>query len=565
MAAFSPACASPACAIVIPTAPDNSFEDFLASADRAGRFIVEVDVFPKDAAPTTYPSLPACGAPACSLGTPVGTVAESVELSFSDHPVFMEPDDSLRPNYVPDARLAQRVDIDTAFSIVPTTANTGQVLVGDIEIFNDDGYLDSFIDEYAVDGRAVRVLFGPESGAYQQFRVVEETFGKDWKGDASEVRLSVQDLQFRLDQPFVVATYAGSGGIEGDPSLAGILKPRLIGHRYNFTPRRISAANNVYQINNGPIEGVIAARDGGAEFTDSGTDVTTFSALVSLSLNEGEYATALNLGLIRIAPAGGALESVFSVEARGDSQNGYSEGVGALLLKEYRDRAGFVDTELDSGSFTQLDGFTTGYWFSGDSEKTFRDVTQSLTRQTNGRIISDSRLRAARIVDPADFTFSADITENQIIRIEPEGVIYNPIIKTIVKYKPNDAVLTDAQILDSVSEPDLTELQREYAEVSKRSGTTALRHVGAQEQVTIETDLNNESSALALLDAVSGLWQTERMTFTVRVTREFMFLSVGSVVQITYPRFGFDSGRNALIVRKLNDYYEQQIELRVLI
>lgn len=565
MSAFNPACSAPACALTIPAAPSNAFEAFLASPDRAGRFIVEVDALVKSAAPITYPPLPACGAPACSLGEAVGTVTSAVEFSFSDHPVFMKPDDSLRPNYVPEARLARRVDLDTAFSIVPSTSTGGQTLIGDIEIHNADAYLDNVIANYAVDGRRVDILFGPENGAYSEFRIVESSFAKDWRGSDGEVRLTLQDLQFRLDQPYETATYAGTGGIEGDASITGDIKPRLIGYRDNFTPKLISAANNIYQISFSPIEEVLRAMDGGAEFTDSGVDVTTYPALISASIAEGEYATALNLGLIRIRPAGGSLRSIFTVRARGDNTGGYTENAGALILNELRNRAGFSDTELDSGSFAAIDGFQTGYYYDGSNDQTFRQVFSRLTVQTNGRIIADSRLRIARIVDPEDFAFSSQIVAEQIFEIQPEGVIYSPIIKTVVKYLPRDVTLTQSQILGSVTEPDFSNLQREYDTVSRRNGTTALRHSGAQNEVVIDTDLANEASATTLLTAVSDLWQTERMTYTITTNREGFFLSVGSVIKVTYPRFGFETGKNALIIRKRNDFNEQKTELRILV
>lgn len=565
MAAFFANCAAPNCALSIPGPPDNSFEVFLASPERAGRFIVEVDAFPKNAAPLTYPSLPNCGAPNCSIGESVGTASESILLAYSDHFTKFGPADGLRPNFVPAPRLARRVDIDTAFSIIPTTSSAGQVLIGDVEIFNADGDVDQYVNDYAIDGRTVRILFGPESGEYTDFRVVESSFGKDWRGDESSLRLSVQDLQFRLDQPFVFATYQGTGGIEGDASLTGQLKPRLVGYRYNFTPPKISAANDIYQINNGPIQEVVAVRDGGAELTDSGIDVTSYAGLVTASIAEGEFATALSLGLVRIRPAGGSLQSTFSVEARGDSSNGYVDGAGAIVLKELRDRAGFSGTEIDAGSFTALDGFTTGYWFDGSSSRTFRQVLNQLTAQTNGRIIADSRIRAARIVDPANATFNSEFDQDQIVKIEPEGVIYAPIINTVVKYCPNDTILQTSQILGSVTEPDFSDLQREYKTISKRNGTAALRHRGAQQEVVITTDLVDDTAATILMDAVSGLWSTERMTFTLRLNREALFVAVGSIIKITHPRFGFDAGRNALIIRRLNDYNEQQVELRVLV
>lgn len=565
MGCFTAACGAPACSISVPAAPSNAFNEFLASPNRAGRFLVEVDLYPKDAVPVTRPSLPACGAPACSIEDPSGTVSEAVQLRLSDHPVFMSPTDSLRPNYVPDARLARRIDIDTAFSVVPTTSEPGQVLIGDVEIFNDDGWLDDYVNDYSVDGRTVRILFGPENGAYSEFRELESAFGLAWQGDESSVRLSVQDLQFRLDQPFQTSAYAGTGGIEGTSSLAGQLKPRLIGHRYNFTPVLIDPSNNVYQISESPIYDIVEVRDGGEPLTDEGTDASTYAALIGASLDEGEWCRSSNLGLLRIYPAGGSLASVLSVEAKGDSTDGYTQDTGDLIVRELRNRAGFVDTEIDAGSFAPLNAYDSGYWFNGEDDSvTFRDVIKSLTKQTNGRLIADSKIRAIRIIDPSSATYNYTLQKEQIVSIEPDGVIYPPVVKTLVRYRPNDTALADTEIVGSIDD-DKQDMQKEYLETYYRDASVLLRHKGAQKQIVIDTDLIDEDSAITLAASVGELWRTERQIYRVTANREALFFTVGSVVQITHPRYGFSSGRNALIVQRVNDYNNQQAELVVLV
>lgn len=566
MAAISPACTAPACSLYIPAAPSNAYQDFLKSADRAGRFIVEFRAYPRSAAPASYPSLPACGAPACDLGVPVGGSTSEIMVALSDHPYRTGPADPLAPNYWTESRLSRRVDIDAAFSIVPNTANPAQQLAGDIEAENADGWADSYVTDYAIDGRSIRIKFGPEDGEYGDMRIIEETFGKDWQGDEQRIRLTVQDLQFRLDQQFQTSTYKGTGGIEGDLALTGRLKPRLYGYRYNFTPVRIDAANLIYQMSENPVENVISVRDGGASYTFD-QDVTSYIALASLSLAEGYYATAKNLGLLRIHPAGGSLASILTVEARGYNVGGYVEGAGDIIVRILRDQAGIGDNEIDPGSFAPLNAYLTGYYYDGSNESlTFRSVIQELTVQTNGRIIADSRIRAARIVDPANATFNFQLDESQIESVEPQGVIYSPIYRTVIEYKPNDTVLTAAQIVDpSTDAAAKAGFQVEYQEVERRNGGVLLRHVGATREMRLTTNLSDQASAVALADSISELWSTERQTYRIVASREAMFFSVGSVVEITYPRYHFVSGKNALIISKRNDYNRQQAEFLVLI
>lgn len=566
MAGFSPACAAPACSLLIPPPPSTAFEDFLRSGDRAGRFIVEFRAFPRAAAPTAYPALPACAAPACALGEPIGTPATETTVTLSDHPFRTGPTDPLRPNLSAEARLARRVDIDVAFSVVPNTAAAAQQLAGDIEVENADKWADPYVTDFAVDGRLIRIRFGPEDGEYGDFRIVEETFGKDWRGDEERIRLTVQDLQFRLDQQFQTASYRGTGGIEGDAALAGQLKPRLFGYRFHFTPKLISASQSIYQMSEFPVENVLSVRDGGAAYTFN-SDVTTYNALAALTLPEGHYATARNLGLLRIHPAGGSLASVLGVEARGYNVGGYVEGAGDILVRILRDLAGINDTEIDPGSFAPLNAYLTGYYYDGTNESlTFRQVVQELTVQTNGRIISDSRIRAARIIDPNSATFNYTLDPEQIEGVEPEGVIYQPIYRTVVEYRPNDAVLTADDVVDPGTDA-AAKFERQLAirEIERRNGSVILRHVGALREMRLTTNLADEASAVALADAISTLWNTERITYRIVANREAMFFAVGTIVRINYPRYHFAGGRNALIISKRNDYNRQQAEFRVLI
>ena len=562
---FAPACGTPACGRIVPGPPSNAFEEFLADPNRAGRFLVEIDLFPKSAAPITRNSLPACGAPACALGDQVGETAQAIQLSLSDHFIATEPDDSLRPNLVPKARLAQRIDIDTSFSIIPNSSVAGQVLVGDVEVFNADGWVDTFLDEYNVDGQEVHIRFGPENGAYSEFRIVEDAFGRDWQGDTNEIRLTLQDLQFRLDQPYQTAAYAGTGGTEGISTLTGRLKPRLIGRRYNFEPILIDPANGVYQISDGPIEQVLEVRDGALPLDASGVDVSTYGLLISEDLEEGQWATALNLGLFRVRPAGGSLASVLTVEALGDNTNEYTQKAGSLIIRELRNRAGYVDVQIDNGSFGSFNAFDSGYWFSGANDNTtFRDVVNDLTKQTGGRITADSKIRGIRIVDPQEASFNFEVDENEIFELEPAGMLFNPVLRTTVRYRPNDRPISDNEIVGTLDD-DKRDLQREFQEFSYQDSSVLIRSRSAQQQLIIETDLVDDGSAAALAASVGRLWSQQRLLFRIRLSRRALFFAVGSILKVTHSRYGFGNGKNGLIVQRLNDYNAQQAELTILV
>lgn len=109
-----------------------------------------------------------------------------------------------------------------------------------------------------------------------------------------------------LDQP-LLGTYAGTGGIEGDPALRGGDKPLALGAPRFVPGKLINSVDNVFQISSaGRIEAVETAMERLASFGAPSANYADYAALVAASIPAGSWATCLTQGLVRFGapPAG---------------------------------------------------------------------------------------------------------------------------------------------------------------------------------------------------------------------------------------------------------------------
>jgi hypothetical protein len=118
-----------------------------------------------------------------------------------------------------------------------------------------------------------------------------------------------------LDQP-LLATYAGTGGLEGGANLKGTVKPLALGAPRFVPPIVLDATNNVFQLSAyGLIQDVEEAFERVASFGTSSGDYATLAALIAATIPAGSWATCKAQGLVRHgAPPTGRL----SYHVKGD-------------------------------------------------------------------------------------------------------------------------------------------------------------------------------------------------------------------------------------------------------
>ena len=550
-----------------PQAAANIFDDFIRSSKTPGSVIVEMTAYPKDASTLGAPFPPTMGFATMGLKRTAGGVGPgAITVNLSADGVRFGPDDPVSPGYKTEGVLAKRVNVRSQIEIEPELSSSAVISVGDIEVNDQHGRLESRIHDYSWAGRRVRVLYGPRGATLANYRVIADTYARDWlRSDAGLARLRLQDLQFALDRKVQGREFGGTGGLEGDPGLSGRLKPRLLGRRTNFAPVLIGAATRWWMYNDGPATGLTAARYGGEAIP-----VTTFANLTdfaTFALPEGQAADCPSLGICRDRPAGG-IASPFTIEAVGDNDDGTVTLLGDLIAKVFRQFAAFDLTKYDAASLQAFNIGEGGYWADGSSSVTIKTIVDKLALDAGGKLAPGSQFRALTLRDPEDAGYDFEIRESEIAKLELLGRQSAPVADIQVRWKPNDRKLTAAEIVLPDSNPAFKAyLQTDYKTTTPQpDGRVVLENLDFVEQSVFETSLVQEAGVSELVTRLRRFFRRERFIWDVHVnTKEALLWPIGSIVRIVHRRKPWFGGRNALVVRNEADFDAQRAKLRVLI
>lgn len=133
-----------------------------------------------------------------------------------------------------------------------------------------------------------------------------------------------------MDVP-LLATYAGTDGLEGPEGLTGTVKALVLG-KCRFVPGvLIDPVDNVYQVSAyGPVQAISAAYDRVGSLGAAAGNHASLSALLSASIPNGSWATCLAQGLVRLgAPADGKV--CFDVDGDAGGSGGYVTRAGGMI------------------------------------------------------------------------------------------------------------------------------------------------------------------------------------------------------------------------------------------
>lgn len=146
----------------------------------------------------------------------------------------------------------------------------------------------------------------------------------------AEISIKVDDSW--LDTP-LLATYAGTTGLEGPAGLKGQPKPLALGAPRYVPGKLIDSVNNVFQVSAyGAVQGFEAALERLARFGASAGDYSTYAALVAASIPAGTWATCKAQGLARFgAPTNGQVS--FLLQGDNAGPDGWARKPGQLIRR----------------------------------------------------------------------------------------------------------------------------------------------------------------------------------------------------------------------------------------
>lgn len=476
----------------------------------------------------------------------VGSSAGQVELDYADRHWVGDPTDASKPNTYYEGRVTLPIRIDRSMPLLPEQARRVRRQFGTIEFANGDGSLDTIAKSYAVDGRTVRVLFGPYMAAYNEFRVIAEVVGEAWAPDNLTVRLSVRDRTYSLETPLQTNLYAGTGGAEGTSDVEGKPKPLLYGRCRNVTPTLVDPTNLVYQVHDGSVHAIDTVYDRGAEL-EFVEDVSGYAALIATTIPAGKFGTAIDSGLIRL---GSTPDGLVTADVRGSDEPNYQNTLDVIAVRILEDKHGLSSTFVDEASFA--DAVT----IAGELGIYIPSTEKPSTGEVISRLVASAgawwgtgrtgKVKAGKLIAPesvqAVFTFDT----HNILSLEPLTAPV-PRWRQRVGYQKNWTP-QGGDIAGAVTAARRQFLAEPFRVVSDANATTQVRHLQALDPDPLESLYENEADASSLATEQLTLHALDRRIFVIEVKRLAYQFDLGDVVSVEWPRLNLESGQNFVII-----------------
>lgn len=236
-------------------------------------------------------------------------------------------------------------------------SSAGSNTVGVLNLVDPDGELDGLLS-LEWNGAPLQLLRGRPGDPFASWNTVASITAAGILNGLRQKQIKLRDLAHLLNAaPLHGNYYGGTGGLDGDASLAGTIKPYAVGRCFNVTPTPIDAADLIYQVSFTSVQSIVA-KDGGNALTFDGDD-PDFATLKAATIGTGHYRTCKDLGLYRMggkplliatADVVGDADMVSGHPApvtRGQVARRIATGLGLIRLDDV--------TALDNASFTDLD------------------------------------------------------------------------------------------------------------------------------------------------------------------------------------------------------------------
>lgn len=425
-----------------------------------------------------------------------------------------------------------------AFSESLSLSGAASVSVGTIDLHNEDGGLDAWLDEVWTN-RAVRVYIGDATWPRADFRLVFS--GLIARLDSrSPQRLSIvlRDKLERLNTP---ATDATLGGATDNKDR---LQPITLGECHNVTPLLADPAQHEYQWHQGASERLIEVRD-------NGVPVSTTSVL-----STGKFK-------LLATPAGTVTASV---QGRTPYSNTVAGIVQALATGYGTPSERLASGDLDSA---QLAAFAAacpqpaGYYL-GDRANVLQ-VCQELAASVGAQVIMsrEGKLRIVRLALPgtgSPVVIGPQDYEARSLQVKERTTV---IAGVKLGYCKNWTVQTN---LDTGIPPEHKDLYaQEWLTVTASDPAVASTYKLYAEPEQVDTLLLTEADAQAEADRRLSLWKVQRTVYQVKGFAQCLLLELGQAVTLQGDRFGLQAGKTGTVIGLQLDWMAGRATVEVLI
>jgi len=421
--------------------------------------------------------------------------------------------------------------------------STASMSFGDIEIYNEDGSLDDWLT-YVWVNRNVKVYLGDVNWDKSQFELIFNGVISDISSKSkSNLAFKVRDKFERLNTPISELKL----GSEEDYLDNDRLIPVTLGECCNITPLLIDEANHEYQFHKGTSQLIIEVRDNGVpvEFED---------------LKEsGKFRLVAN-------PAGQITCSVQGDSSLGGYRNSLAELIKHIAKNYGNPNTAFTDDDIDLTNFLNYQSshdHALGIHINSRTNTlaVIKNLAESLSTQV---IISRvGRMQLHQINFPLG-TPTAEIGVNDIVLDSFELKEKLGVTASIkLAYCKNWTVQNNLET--GIPDEHKKLFEKEWLSETVVNDTTATDYKLFDDPKQIDTYLLAIEDAQAEATRLLGVYDTPRFIYKFAGLPQLLQLELGQVVTLTHPRFGFSSGKSALITKLSIDWINFTIQVEVMV
>ena len=406
--------------------------------------------------------------------------------------------------------------------------------VGDIKICNADGELDDFVDEVFIDVTIYEVIDGVSTQlAYGLIdRVV-------YDGDRSIV-VKLKDATKVIDIPlqddfFPASETSDTGsGTNTYYALEGQPRPISIGRPKSVKPVLAKRSNNEYHCAESQIENTDTTYDNGVSVTH--TDRTKGFTL-------------------SVDPAGIIVADIRGLWAVGETNEAREiDNIFELIFDKHS------ITNYSSSDLTTIDTdkpYKYSYYQDNNQNPTIRQVIKWFCDSFTGWFYTDEDgdIRFGYLQEPA---VSADVDVSRFNVVDGITVFDDtaPNITTKIGSTKNWYVYNSDDIASGATTQNKIDLAQSHRSILDSANT--LDDFYTDSSIIFDTLINGASFGQDEIDFVVDLYSQKRKFYAFNST---VSADIGQTVELTYPRYGLDSGVNLLVVGKEIDFINNTYKL----
>lgn len=433
---------------------------------------------------------------------------------------------------------------------------------GELDIDNTDGEYDFLIQDFAIDGRAIVVKVGREGDSYDKFYTVFNGTASDWIVAEDKVKIQLVDKAYLLNVPAQPNNYGGAGGIDGGTDLKGKRKPRCFGSCLNISPPLVIPSSLVYQVNDGPIQGIVAVYDRGASLTFQ-TDYATSALLIAASVTSGNYSTCSAEGFFKL---GSSPSGTITSDVNGDKSFGLWSRTASQIIVT------LLETSTTVASYylpfvtamATLSPAIIGYYIAPDDTNTIADVVSNIMGSVGGwgGFRRSGQFELGIFLTPVGATPNAIFDRSDIIQISREALpstLTPPPYRFRCSYNHNWTVQTD--LAGSVPASRVAFLAQSDRYSDSIDLTVKLDHPFAADRDPIPSYFTSLADAQTESDRLLALYRKSAALYRFTVGIQPFALDLGDVVNLTYPRWDLTVGKNLRVVEMTENAQTNTIEV----